>query len=329
MMAKKKIVFDLDEHRTKIRYKRASLTVEQTVRVIITPVEEALAAHRPGAVSAEEVAEAFLREQIVAHSPSFDWEQADLNVLLERVAAAVNDPKLKARTPSELVPELEAVEAKEREKWTELSKGMRQQFAPLAKDLQKKMQQAYPPLLTEKMQKMMREQLQTISGSLVDNSALRKAMEGNLVNLHGGLSSIPTSLLPTVGLIEPGLDPSLFDELRQGILNAQSSQLLTTNFDQLIEQAIRAARDGDTRELANAVGTDVEQRGERISDADVKELIDRLSEIAKALQEQVGGHPFAMAIAASVIASLIVYVIQYVLAVKYGITPTPPEKSTP
>ncbi|HEV2857737.1 MAG TPA: hypothetical protein VGW80_04965 [Solirubrobacterales bacterium] len=329
-MAKKRIVFDFDQHRTKIRYKRAYLTVEQTVRVIVTPVEEALAGHRTGAVTEEEVAEAFLREQVTSHTPSFDWEKAELDMLLERVAAVVNDPELKARTPYELVPELEAVEVKEREKWAELSKGMTLQISPFAKELQEKLRHSYAPMFTKEMREKLREHTQTISGSLTGNPALAKATEAVMVKFHGGLSAAPNSLLPKVELFDAGLDPSVFDDLRQGILDAQfASPLITTNFDQWIVQAVSAAQEVKPEEIVGVGGADVEQRDAQISDADLKELIERLSEIAKSLQEQAGSNQMAMVIVAGVISGLILYVIQYVLAVKYGIALTPPEKTAP
>jgi len=330
MTERKRIVFDLDERRTKIRYKRASLTVEQTVRIIITPVEEALTAYRAGAVTEEAVAEAFLREQIVAHSPSFDWEQADLGLLLKRVAAVMNDPKLKARTPRELVPELEAVEAKERERWAEISKGMTLQVGPLAKELQEKLQQPFAPTFTKEMQEMMLKQTQAISDSLVDSPALAHAMKEQVVKLHGGLSSIPASLIPKAGLFDAGLDPSVLEELRQGIIGSHAFRpVMTVDFDQLIEQALQVAQRVEAERTIDVGARGVEQVEAQVSDADIKAVVERLSEIAEAMQKQAGSNPLAMAIAATVISSLIVYVIQYVLAVKYGITPTPPEKPAP
>jgi hypothetical protein len=331
-VAKKKtrIVFDLDEHSTKIRYKRATLTVEQIVAVNFTPVEQALAGHRTGVVSEEEVAAAFLREQVIVHSPSFDWKTAELEVLLERVAAAMTDPKLKARTPKELVPELEAVEVKEREKWAELSKQMGQQIKPLASDLQKKLQQAYPPMLTGQAREAMRKHMQSITGSLLDNVNLQKAFTPSVMKVHGDLSEIASSMIPQARLADLGIDLTAFEQLSQNMLGAPGTRpLVTTNWDQWIEQALRAAQEVEAVEIIDIEDAEVEQPQEQISEADLKELIDRLSEIAKALQEQAGSNPIAISIVATVIGGLILYAIQYVLAVKYGITLTPPEQSSP
>ncbi|HET8955735.1 MAG TPA: hypothetical protein VFN18_08770 [Solirubrobacterales bacterium] len=155
-MARKRRVIDLDKLRatSKVRYGRANLTVEQWVSVHATRVERALKAHRAGDANAEDVAWAFIREQVTAHTPSFDWEDADLARLLPRVIAVAKVPKLKAKSADELVPELEEIETKERERWEKMSETIRTSILPtfpkiapaIPKDVLKAMTPAIPKL---------------------------------------------------------------------------------------------------------------------------------------------------------------------------------------
>jgi hypothetical protein len=115
-----------DDHRAKVRYGRATLTVERSDGVLMTALSDLLRAHRKGEVSTEEVAWAFIKERVVEHSPTFSWEDIDLLKLLPRVTTVTTEPEVKAKTPEELVPELEALEAKEREQWERARKRMKQ-----------------------------------------------------------------------------------------------------------------------------------------------------------------------------------------------------------
>jgi hypothetical protein len=131
-MAKERRVIDLDKPQatSKVRYGRANLTVEQWVSVHGTGVERALRAHRAGEASAGDVAWAFVREQVTAHTQSFNWEDADLVRNLPRVIAVAKVPNLKAKSAAELVPELEEIEAKERERWKRLNESIRKSILP-------------------------------------------------------------------------------------------------------------------------------------------------------------------------------------------------------
>src|SRR3954468_12510330 len=75
------------DRKAKVRYGRATLTVERADGVLMTALSDLLAAHRKEKVSAEEVAWAFIKEPVVEHSPTFRWEDIDLLKLLPRVTA--------------------------------------------------------------------------------------------------------------------------------------------------------------------------------------------------------------------------------------------------
>lgn len=111
-------VLNTGARQEKVRYGRATLTVQCAVSVGLTQTGEALSDYRGQQATAESVAWTFLKSQTVEHSPTFDWKRVDLAILLPRVTAAMRKPRMKARTADALISELEAVEARERETWT-------------------------------------------------------------------------------------------------------------------------------------------------------------------------------------------------------------------
>jgi len=111
-MAKKRRRIKIERHRERIRYGRATLTIECSASVLMNPLEDALEEWRAGKKTDEEVAWVFIKRQTVKHSPSFDWENADLAVLLPRVTNVITEPVFTAQTPAELMDELEQLEQK-------------------------------------------------------------------------------------------------------------------------------------------------------------------------------------------------------------------------
>lgn len=153
MAKKKKRVIDLDRLRAtkKVRYGRANLTVEQWVSVLGTRTELALNAHRQKKANAEDVAWAFVKEQVTGHTPSFNWDEANLVRLLPRIIAVAKVPKLKAQSVEDLIPELEEIEAKEREGWKKLSETIRISVLPtlpkIGPTIPKDFLKAYRPVI--------------------------------------------------------------------------------------------------------------------------------------------------------------------------------------
>lgn len=108
---------DFEIKKEKVRYGRATLTVESWAAVRLTPVARALDKYRQGEATAEQVAWTFIRNQTVKHSPTFDWKQADLCLLLPRVTSVIRMPNMEAQTPEDLIPELEALAESEEQRW--------------------------------------------------------------------------------------------------------------------------------------------------------------------------------------------------------------------
>ncbi len=316
--------------RVKVRYKRANLTVDQLVSVYGTEVEAALVEHRQGQGSAEQVAWAFLKEQVIGLTPSFDWAEAELEVLLPRVAAVVTKPKIKARTAEALIPELEALEQEERERWKEISAQMRKQIPTIPKPVLK----GFAGLdKLSAISEGMRQQLVNsprVTGAF-DQSHLKaiQAAQPSITAFHDiqlDWAQVNKTVMAQAKLTDFGIDPSayarLVDSTAELAKNALDKQKITVtlNWDRLIEQVTEAAREAEADDLVEVVEATSTEVSKDVIQVDVNVLMGYLTELSEKVKGSMKDHPFAWTILATVIGQMIVYFIQYTLAVKFGIT---------
>jgi hypothetical protein len=338
-MAKKKSRrLTLDDLRgagkVKVRYKRANLTVDQLASVYGTQVEAALVEQREGRGSAEQVAWAFLKEQVLGQTPSFDWADAELGVLLPRVAAIVTEPKIQARTPEDLVPELEALEKEERERWKEINEQVRKQIPTISKSVLKGFAGLDKlPVISEDIRKQITASSQ-ITGA-IDQSYLKaiKAAQPS-INAFQGIrldwEQINKTVMAQTKLTDFGIDPRAYArlvdgtaELAKNILDKQKITM-TRNWDQLLEQVTEAAKEAEADDLVEVVEATSAEASKDVIEVDVNVLMGYLTELSEKVKGSMKDHPFAWGILATVIGQMIVYFIQYTLAVKFGITSNGP-----
>lgn len=287
-------VIDLDkilaESRTKVRYGRASLTVEKKVFVALTPVEETLGAHREGKASDEDLAWTFVKSQVVSHSPSFKWEDAELGKLLPLITAVATDPKLKATTPQELPPELEAAEKKELKEWAETGKELKKHTSRIAADLAKVMNVTQKPVVNE----VMRKNLVSIKPPKVvvptaTAIGLKKLQDLQFSWAKMGQQILPK--IPTAGFV--GLDPSFTAAVLRGFAAPEmpKPKFGTSNWDHLVEQFVETAREADSPDVAQAVEAAVETTAaaEKREASDVDALLEGLqpmfADLERAIKE--------------------------------------------
>jgi hypothetical protein len=320
--------------KVKVRYKRANLTVDQLVSVYGTQVEAALVEQREGRGSAEQVAWAFLKEQVIRQTSSFDWADAELEVLLPRVAAVVTEPKFKARTPEDLVPELEVLEREERERWKEISAQMRKQIPTISKSVLKGFAGLDKlPVISEDMRRQI-----TASSQITDAigrthmKAIQAAQPS--INAFQGVrldwEQINKTVMAQAKLTDFGIDPSAYAslvdgtaELAKNILDQQKIAI-TLNWDQLVEQITEAAREAEADDLVEVVEATSTEVSKEVSEVDVNVLVGYLTELSEKVKKSMKDHPFAWTILATVIARVIIYSVEYTLAVKFGITSNGP-----
>jgi hypothetical protein len=82
----------------KKRYGRATLTIRRwgglDELLGDSPLADRVNAFRAGEIAADDVAWAFVRARVKAHSPSFEWKTADLGKLIALVTDCSEEPKL-------------------------------------------------------------------------------------------------------------------------------------------------------------------------------------------------------------------------------------------
>jgi hypothetical protein len=132
-------VIDFDELRRqrmcKKRYGRATLTISRTGSFglfINDELSRQMRAFCSGKTTAEKVAWAWVRARVEGHSPSFRWQDADLERLVRLVADCSESPHFEAATIDGLAQELVAAPDKEREQFNQLSTQLSKSFAGIS-----------------------------------------------------------------------------------------------------------------------------------------------------------------------------------------------------
>jgi len=339
--------------RTKVRYKRANLIVDQWVSVFLSPVGVTLTARREGRATDEDVARAFLKEQVVGHTESFDWETVELDVLLPRVAGLMQKPEVKARTPQGLVPELEAIRDEEKERWEKVHERIRQQIPEISRTVMKNVPRLKAPPISKQVRETILKGERMRMASVTYPSGMTKTIQTitPTLNLYKNLwldwAKINETILREVRLSDIGIDPSTYGGLFKlhGPLKVDWAELagqghpFPDNWELIVKEVTSAARKAGAADLADVAD---ETAGEAAKDAQEIDLaplfedLERLSAEVQKISEQNGElaeqvnrlsrkNSISRAIIASLIAGMILLVIQYVLAVKFGILLTPPE----
>jgi hypothetical protein len=289
--------------KAKVRYGRATLTIERTDGVFMTALSDLLAAHRKEEVSAEEVAWAFIKERVVEHSPTFRWEDIDLLKLLPRVTAVTREPEIKAQTPAELIPELEALEVEERERWERVRKQMKQMLSGgISQDLLKSVNR------TNEIARMMRpayldafkafrpahmEALKAIQPGLNEQilAAMRPLSEQIQQTMKPLSVQIQQTMQPQLRALNFRIDPTVYEGfigLSRVDLSKQlglGNQVLANNeaWRPLFEQVAEAARGADSPDIAEAVESTAEEAAREPTELDLEGLTKTLNSL---LEEQ-------------------------------------------
>lgn len=357
----REILLELRANRkAKVRYGRATLTVERTDGVLMSALSDLLSAHRKDEASAEEVAWAFIKERTVEHSPTFRWDGIDLLKLLPRVTAVSREPAIKAKTPEDLIPELEALEAKEREEWERARKRMKQMLSGgVSQDLLKSLNR------TNEIARMMRpayldafkafrpahmEALKAIQPGFNEQIlAAMRPLSGRVQRAMQPLSGqIQQAMQPQLEALNFRIDPKIYESfigLNRVDLSKQlglSNQVLANNdtWRPLFEQVAEAARGADSPDIAEAVETTAEEAVKEPTELDLegltkalnglleeqKRLADTQQATNQKLDEMQLGSSLSRQILIGIAISIIWTLIVVILATKFGIyLPPPPE----
>ncbi|HEX5608518.1 MAG TPA: hypothetical protein VFX45_00335 [Solirubrobacterales bacterium] len=337
--------------RIKVRYGRATLTVRRSVVILGAPLGEALKAHQRKAISAEEVAWRFLYEQTISHSPTFDWEVVKLNKLLPRVAAVVREPDLKARTPEELIAELERVHADELAAKKRLSEQIQKYAAPLSASYLKGFRAADLGLVThQKQMKQIREMVEPLR----QQQSLFKRQQQQIEQMQRFLR--PAITLEAFGLTQSKVRQMLGLNLPGATTAAALARInnpfLEQDWRPAFERVAEIAREADAPEVAEAVeaveitATKAEEEGPGVDLDAMREAIERLTQqleesnqLAKetanredsaetAGEEGKGNDSFSRQLILQVALMMIRWLIEAVFSAHLGI-PFPPQVAVP
>jgi hypothetical protein len=293
MTGKKKRVLDLDQllATKKVRYGRANLSVSQMVSVHLTPVEQVLRFHRQGKVSPEDVAWAFVKEQVTSHTPSFKWGDANLDKLLPRIISVAKDPKLKARNPNELIPELEAIGEAERERWRKLNERIRKSIAPkLTSDIgkfQALYKAAQPPPMPG-LEKVTRELAKSIRPEYAE---MMKAVAPSMKafdNVRVDWEKISKAILPQLPTKAAlGIDLKAYEGLLSSpVADAIGKELrVLDQWSEIARQVADAANASDSADVAEAVEATAGEATDNPAEVDLTPLFERLDGISKKLEK--------------------------------------------
>lgn len=77
-------------------------------------LSSSVVAYKRGQISADALGQHFARARVLAHSPSFSWENADLSRVLDLVVEASNEPRFVSSEPRQVADRLVAVADEER-----------------------------------------------------------------------------------------------------------------------------------------------------------------------------------------------------------------------
>lgn len=315
-MAGKRRRIKIERRRERIRYGRATLTVECQTSVLLTSVGDALEEWRAGDKTAEQVAWAFVKQQTVKHSPTFKWQGADLAVLLPRVTKAVREPNLKARTPDELMVELERQEQKDQE----------------VLDASSKLTQQWTHTFTSKAMSKLLDQWKDFQPDLSPafsritldlGKRVREQMMGSQSVLFG------TAFQAYLNQI---IERNDFTNLFSGNVVALQGALATQNWDAMTSLVIDAARDADYPEVVEAVEVTSEetQRTDASVDALLKGLQPMFNNLEKAIKATKDSASRVILLA---VAAMVIFTMLQVTLAKFGIhivpQPPPPAQEAP
>jgi hypothetical protein len=351
--ASKDVFRSLIEARTaKVRYGRATLTVERSGGALMSPIADALKAHREGELCADEVAWIFIKDRTTEHSPTFIWDQDDLMKLLPRVTEATVEPEIKAQTPAELVGELEAIEKRERKEWKKVRKQMKKALPGISNSLQSQfdptnqlLDQFRTPALSQAVKAMQGPQIDTFSSLY---SGFVKEVELSLRPLS---KQVRDAMLPQINLKSLGIDAEAYESfvraarLDLGKEIALGNQLVSQGdtWQPLFREIANAAREAKAPDVADAVEDSAEEVVE--DEADIKGLISTLNELIaeqqrmikaqedlaagqdetnEKLDELQAGSPFSRQLFLGLAINAIWALILYVLAIKGIYLPPPP-----
>lgn len=267
------------------RYGRATLTIRRwgglDELVGKSDVAKRVNAFRAGQTTAEDVAWAFVRARIETHSPTFRWQGASLDRLIQLVTRCSDEPHLAATTPADLAKEL----VKARDEQAELVTRMSKQFSEMFDGVSQL--QALSPQLTvwaAQNQRTFADLHRTMSGlsqSLVGPRVINPFASLTTAMRH---TMFPVLQPPTFQAIALAGLPTTLDQLRIRLPDAAFGDLTKS-----LSQSLALYGGAGTRTVPPALSRLTQQQSVKVADVfaatqEAAELADREGNSAEAAE---------------------------------------------
>jgi hypothetical protein len=86
-----------------VRHGRSRLTISRSGEMSEGDLGPAIKRYEKREIEAEDLAWAFVRTRVIKHTPSFNWDEAELPLLLDRVVGVSTEPTFESSTPDDVV----------------------------------------------------------------------------------------------------------------------------------------------------------------------------------------------------------------------------------
>jgi hypothetical protein len=128
-----RFIRELEKKRVaKVRYGRAVLRIARWGDLHDSSLGQAIKDFKTGEISRVDLCWEFVRAQIESHSPSFDWDHAELDRLLPLVAHASTEPEFPSTDPDQVAKLLVETQAEQAEQMRETRERLRRQINQFA-----------------------------------------------------------------------------------------------------------------------------------------------------------------------------------------------------
>jgi hypothetical protein len=302
----------------KKRYGRASLTINRWGPRLVgdTDLARLVNNFRDRAVSSEEVAWSFVRARVAENSPTFRWEDAELERLIGLVVECSESPKLKATNADQLADELVEQQDREREQFQKATQSLVGVFSGVQSLADQVARTSFAPFIAQQQEmfdSIRRSAVASISTprqiqELIPISEATATSVADMLRSYPSVQvtvpqfinavntrfAVPESYLGAARALETQLAERQHETLALTFANLRRRQTVTLN--QLLEATQRAAEtieDEGAEEEAEALREVADEAVEVIqnpTEQNIAEVLETLASEVRSLTRRMAAH---------------------------------------